>query len=54
MIIKKRNEILKEVEIPKKSQKEEKPVEEEIKLFDLDNIDFSQRQERRRGNRRRG
>lgn len=31
------------------------PVEEEkIDIFDLDNIDFSQRQERRRGDRRRG
>jgi flagellar assembly protein FliH len=29
-------------------------VEEKIDLFDLDNIDFSQRQERRRGDRRRG
>lgn len=28
--------------------------EEKIDLFDLDNIDFSQRQERRRGDRRRG
>lgn len=28
--------------------------EKEIDLFDLDNIDFTQRQERRRGNRRRG
>jgi len=28
--------------------------EEKIELFDLDNIDFSQRQERRRGDRRRG
>ena len=28
--------------------------DEEINLFDLDNIDFSQRQERRRGDRRRG
>lgn len=28
--------------------------EDEINLFDLDNIDFSQRQERRRGDRRRG
>lgn len=28
--------------------------EEKINLFDLDNIDFSQRQERRRGDRRRG
>lgn len=40
---------------------EEKPavevstkVETEVELFDLDNIDFSQRQERRRGDRRRG
>lgn len=30
------------------------PVEEKIDIFDLDNIDFSQRQERRRGDRRRG
>lgn len=29
-------------------------VEEKIDVFDLDNIDFSQRQERRRGDRRRG
>ena len=29
-------------------------VEAPIDLFDLDNIDFSQRQERRRGDRRRG
>jgi len=29
-------------------------TDEEIDLFDLDNIDFSQRQERRRGDRRRG
>ena len=32
-----------------------KPQEEpEIDLFDIENIDFSQRQERRRGSRRRG
>lgn len=30
------------------------PKEESVELFDLDNIEFSQRQERRRGNRRRG
>jgi len=30
------------------------PAEEKIDIFDLDNIDFSQRQERRRGDRRRG
>lgn len=54
MIIKKRNELT-----PKKTESE-KPVEknqteqEKIDLFDLDNINFSQRQERRRGDRRRG
>ena len=32
----------------------EKPVEPEIDLFDIENIDFTQRQERRRGTRRRG
>lgn len=36
------------------SLNEVKSSEESIELFDLDNIDFSQRQERRRGNRRRG
>lgn len=30
------------------------PVEPEIDLFDIENIDFTQRQERRRGSRRRG
>ncbi len=37
-------------------EQEEKPVEtvEEIDLFDLDNIDFKQRHERRKGDRRRG
>ena len=29
-------------------------TDEEVNIFDLDNIDFSQRQERRRGDRRRG
>ena len=33
---------------------EEPEKEEEINLFDLDNIDFKQRQERRKGDRRRG
>lgn len=52
MIIKKR------VEKPNKNI-EEKPKdtsvkEEKFDIFDLDNIDFSQRQERRRGDRRRG
>ena len=38
------------------AENEEKTVEsvEEIDLFDLDNIDFKQRHERRRGDRRRG
>ncbi len=33
---------------------EQKPQEPEIDLFDIENIDFTQRQERRRGSRRRG
>lgn len=33
---------------------EAKPPEPEIDLFDIENIDFTQRQERRRGSRRRG
>ncbi len=40
------------VEEPKPIQVEEK--EPEIDLFDIENIDFTQRQERRRGSRRRG
>lgn len=39
-------------EEPKSIQVEEK--EDEIDLFDIENIDFTQRQERRRGSRRRG
>lgn len=52
MIIKKRDKL------PDKAEK--KPSEtietqsEKVDLFDLDNLDFSQRQERRRGDRRRG
>lgn len=34
--------------------KQEVPKEPEIDLFDIENIDFTQRQERRRGSRRRG
>lgn len=56
MIIKKRYETK-----IKTTPSEEKPSAEvstkaeiEVELFDLDNIDFSQRQERRRGDRRRG
>lgn len=55
--------IKKQIKKPEQSQTQElekhvpepQPAkEEEIDLFDLDNIDFSQRQERRRGDRRRG
>ncbi len=35
-------------------QKPQAPQEPEIDLFDIENIDFTQRQERRRGSRRRG
>ncbi len=52
MIIKKRSEILKEQQ-QETIQVEKKPTEQ-ADIFDLDNIDFSQRQERRRGDRRRG
>ncbi len=34
--------------------KQEEKKEEEIDLFDIENVDFTQRQERRRGSRRRG
>lgn len=51
MIIKKRSEILKEEE---KVQSKPKKETQQAEIFDLDNIDFSQRQERRRGDRRRG
>ncbi len=56
MIIKKRNEQIAKVKIEKKPAivEETKKENEKIDLFDLDNIDFSQRQERRRGDRRRG
>lgn len=33
---------------------EQKPAEPEVDLFDIENIDFTQRQERRKGTRRRG
>ncbi|MDD3436700.1 MAG: FliH/SctL family protein [Candidatus Gastranaerophilales bacterium] len=52
MIIKKRHELPNKKNIQEKV--ETKTKEEKIDLFDLDNIDFSQRQERRRGDRRRG
>lgn len=53
MIIKKKSEILKEQQEEKINSKPQKQTEQ-VDLFDLDNIDFSQRQERRRGDRRRG
>lgn len=52
MIIKKRDKTIEKIE--------KKPIEtlqtqsEKVDIFDLDNLDFSQRQERRRGDRRRG
>lgn len=55
MIIKKRNEIFQKNEtVTEKPPTEVKVKEEKVDLFDLDNIDFTQRQERRRGDRRRG
>ena len=58
MIIKKRNETIKEKKTDEQPLAEvaakEKFAQEKADLFDLDNIEFSQRQERRRGNRRRG
>lgn len=53
MIIKKKKEIIKELEQEIPLAKAPAP-KEEIDLFDLNSIDFPQRQERRRGNRRRG
>ena len=40
--------------IPQQASPVVQEAEEKIDIFDLDNIDFSQRQERRRGDRRRG
>lgn len=53
MIIKKQIEKLNN-EAETEQNLPEKKENEQVNLFDLDNIDFSQRQERRRGNRRRG
>ncbi len=53
MIIKKRNELIKEMKNESKTFKTQNE-EETTTLFDIDNIDFSQRSERRRGDRRRG
>lgn len=54
MIIKKRTETVLKKDIDEKPSAETKTEEEKINLFDLDNINFAQRQERRSGNRRRG
>ena len=66
MIIKKQNKSSEQInaehqQINQVQQQQTSPVqsvqpvvEEKIDIFDLDNIDFSQRQERRRGDRRRG
>lgn len=43
-----------EQEKPEQPEEPEEPKEEEIDIFDLDNIDFKQRNERRKGDRRRG
>lgn len=54
MIIKKRSELTNNTPIKEKPAIESQVKEDKIDLFDLDNIDFTQRQERRRGDRRRG
>lgn len=52
MIIKKRDKAVEKVE--KKPTETLQTQSEKVDIFDLDNLDFSQRQERRRGDRRRG
>ena len=53
-------EVVEQTEVATKVEPSTEPVakpvevEEKIDIFNLDNIDFSQRQERRRGDRRRG
>ena len=49
-------EISEQIVVDEKEKLVEKKVEEEpqIDLFDIENVDFTQRQERRRGSRRRG
>lgn len=54
MIIKKRHEFINKTPTKEKPIVDDQVNEEKIDLFDLDNIDFTQRQERRRGDRRRG
>lgn len=54
MIIKKRVEQSNKTAKTEKASKDSQVKEEKFDIFDLDNIDFSQRQERRRGDRRRG
>ena len=43
-----------EEEVIQEEAQPEPPKEPEVDLFDIENIDFTQRQERRRGSRRRG
>ena len=47
-------EVVSQVEVSDESEPEIVEKEPEIDLFDIENIDFTQRQERRRGSRRRG
>ena len=54
MIIKKKKQQLEEVPAQDSPEQQIEEEEKTIDLFDLDNIDFSQRNERRRGDRRRG
>lgn len=54
MIIKKRIKKPEEKTQEKTVELESKPEEDKIDLFNLDNIDFKQRHERRKGDRRRG
>lgn len=54
MIIKKRKKTVYKETVISKNKTASDVKEEKTDLFDLDNINFSQRQERRRGDRRRG
>ena len=54
MIIKKKKLIEESTKVNEEKTLTKKAEKEKFDLFDLDNIEFSQRQERRRGDRRRG
>lgn len=54
MIIKKKKDFIQKEIIQETPVLDEVKSEEDVDIFDLDNIEFTQRQERRRGNRRRG